>query len=116
MTDISMKDNRLPMVNGDFVLTKDLDELKQHVSTALNTFYTDWLLDFTKGIDLAYGMRHTEFLEHDVKKQILGVDGVQSIKSFDMTFDRGTLAVKITASLKTTYGHLEFEGILNNEY
>ena len=53
MTDILMNNNRLPMYNGDFVLTDGIEEIKQHIVTALNTFYTDWLLNYTKGIPRA---------------------------------------------------------------
>ena len=33
MTDILMKNNRLPMYNGDFVLTNAVDEIKQHIAS-----------------------------------------------------------------------------------
>ncbi len=112
MTDILMNDNRLPMYSGDFVLTSGIDEIKQHIVTALNTFYTDWLLNYRKGIDYAFGLRHEEFLEHDCKNQILGVEGVVSLINFNMKFDRKTLEWHITAGIKTVYGKLEInEGI-----
>ena len=112
MTDILMNNNRLPMYNGDFVLTDGIEEIKQHIVTALNTFYTDWLLNYTKGIDYAFGLRHEEFLEHDCKNQILGVNGVVSLANFNMRFNRETLEWNITAGVKTVYGKLEInEGI-----
>lgn len=107
MTDILMSDNRLPMYNGDFILTNEVEELKQHVVTALNTFYTDWLLNFQIGIDYAFGMRHEEFLEHDIKKQIKAVEGVVSILNFKMEFDRQNLKWNVVAGLKTIYGTIE---------
>ena len=57
MTDIKIENNRLMMKNGDFELVDGIDEVKQHIIIALNTFYTDWILDYTKGVDYAYGMR-----------------------------------------------------------
>lgn len=107
MTDILMKNNRLPMYNGDFVLTNATDEIKQHIATALNTFYTDWLLDFTKGIDYAYGLRHEEFLRHDIKNQILGVEGVVALSAFSMKFDKTNRSWQVTAAVKTIYGKVE---------
>ena len=111
MTDILMKNNRLPMYNGDFVLTNATDEIKQHIATALSTFYTDWLLDFTKGIDYAYGLRHEEFLRHDIKNQILGVEGVVALSAFSMKFDKTNRSWQVTAAVKTIYGKVEI-----NEY
>lgn len=111
MTDIKIENNRLAMQDGDLVLVEGIDEIKQHVIVALNTFYKDWLLDSSKGIDYARGIRNTEFLEHDVKKQIQGVKDVQSVNDFILEFDRKNLSIKISANIKTRYGNLS----LNNE-
>ena len=107
MSDILMNDNRLPMYNGDFVLVSGIEEIKQHIVTALNTFYTDWLLDYRKGIDYAFGLRNEEFLEHDCKNQILGVEGVTALVNFNMEFDRKTLQWVIAAGVRTIYGKVE---------
>ncbi len=106
MTDIYMKNNRLPMTDGDFVLTSGVEEVKQHVQTALCTFYRDWILDSSKGINYTYGLRNTDFLENDVRNQILGVKNVQSIDNFSLTFNRENLSIQITAAIKTDYGKI----------
>ena len=107
-----MNNHRLPMYNGDFVLVQGIDEIKQHIIIALNTFYADWLLDYTKGIDYPFGLRHEEFLEHDIKNQILGVDGVISLVNFSMTFDRTSLVWNVRAGINTSYGRVDInEGI-----
>jgi len=108
MTDILMKNNRLVMKNGDYVLVTGIEEIKQHIIVALNTFYEDWRPDATKGIDYVYGLRNNEFLEYDVKKQISNVQGVQSIDDFSLTFDRKTQTVNILARIKTDYGNIVF--------
>ena len=46
--DILMQNNRLPVKNGDFQLASGIDEIKQHIIIALNTFYGDRILDHTK--------------------------------------------------------------------
>ena len=107
MTDIKMDYDRLPMVDGDFQLTDGIDEIKQHIIVALNTFYGHWILDYTKGIDYTKGMRQNEFLEHDSKSQILGVDGVTNIINFTLTFDKPTLKVQILAGIQTIYGRID---------
>ena len=104
-----MQNNRLPMENGDFKLANGIDEVKQHIITALNTFYGDWILDYTKGVDYAYGMRNTEFLEYDVKRQISGVDGVNSISDFSLSLNRADNSVQITAVVKTAYGNINLQ-------
>lgn len=108
-----MNDNKLPMMNGDFQLVSGIDEIKQQIIVALNTFYGDWVLDYTKGIDYAYGVRHEEFLEHDVKNQIRGVKGVLSVDDFTMDYDKTNLTLNISAVVKTTYGKLDLRSSIN---
>lgn len=107
MTDILAKDNRLQMYDGDFQLVNHIEEIKQQIIVALNTFYADWLLDYRKGIDYVFGLRHEEFLQHDCKNQIMGVKGVLSVIKLNMNFDRNTFTTKITACIKTVYGTIE---------
>lgn len=109
MADIRMENNRLVMQDGDWVIVDGVDMVKQHIIVALNTFYKDWILDYTKGIDYAYGMRNTEFLEYDVKRQISGVDGVNSISDFSLSFNRADNSVQITAVVKTAYGNINLQ-------
>lgn len=114
MTDIKMTGNRLPLVNGDFQLTDGIDEIKQQIIVALNTFYGDWLLDYRKGIDYTKGMRQNEFLEHDAKSQILGVDGVTNIINFTLEFDKPNLIVQIMAGIQTVYGRVDIAQTLQS--
>ncbi len=96
MTDIFM------IKNGDFLTCSGITEIKQHITAALNTFYRDWVLDKTKGIDYPLGLRHTELLEHDIKKQILGVHGVRELKEFSM--HQENQCIKVQADVVTDYG------------
>lgn len=114
MTDIKMINNRLPIIDGDFQLVNGIDEIKQHIIVALNTFYTDWLLDYTKGIDYTNGLRHLDFLQHDCKSQILGVDGVTGLINFSLTFDKNTLTVNTIAGVNTIYGRVDIAQTLQN--
>ena len=111
--DILMKHTGLPMLNGDWQLVNGTEEIKQHIVTALNTFYGDWILDYTKGIDYAHGLRHDEFLEYDIKKQITGVKGVMSLDNFNMEFNKNDLTVNVTAAIKTIYGKLDIQTTIN---
>ena len=104
MTDILVENNKLKIVNGDFAAVERLEQVKQHIIVALNTLYGEWILDKDKGIDYAFGMRNTNFLEHSVRKQILGVDKVRSIDNFKLSFDKDSLTVNILAVIYTNYG------------
>ena len=104
MTDILVENNKLNVQNGDFVAVSRLEKVKQHIVVALNTLYGEWILDKDKGIDYAFCMRNTNFLEHSVRKQILGVDKVQSLDNFKMFFDKENLTVNIIADVYTDYG------------
>lgn len=114
MTDIKMGNNRLPITDGDFQLVGGIEEIKQHIIVALNTFYNDWLLDYTKGIDYTKGLRNLDFLQHDCKSQILGVDGVTGLINFSINFDKPTLTVKIVSGVKTIYGRVDIAETLQS--
>lgn len=109
-----MYSDSLPMIDGDFQLVDGIEEIKQHIIVALNTFYGDWLLDYTKGIDYTHGMRNLDFLQHDCKNQILGVDGATNIINFTMTFNRSTLAVEVVAGVQTIYGRVDIAQTLQS--
>ena len=115
MADILIENNGPPHDGGDLSLVEGIDEVKQHIKTALYTFSKDWVLDRSKGINYPYGMRNTDFLETEVRSQILGVSGVESIENFSLQFNRENLNIQITAVVKTVYGNLTFsEEIYNN--
>lgn len=107
-----MKDNRLPMVNGDFVLVESLEKTKQHIVSAIRTMYGDWLLNYLKGIDFVPGLRNEVFLDHDMKQQITGVETVTGITNYVRTFDRKTLTVQITAVVQTIYGDIPISEVI----
>lgn len=113
MTDILMENNRLPMLNGDFQFVDELNEIIQQVVIALHTMYGDWLLEYLKGIDFVRDLRNMIFLDHDIKKQILGVKGVTGIKQYQRNFDRKTLTVQIIAVIKTIYGDFPINEAIN---
>ena len=104
MTDILIDNNKLKVFNGDFIPVNNLEEVKQHIIVALNTLYGEWILDDTKGIDYAFGMRNNNILENDVRKQILGVNKVKSLDKFKLIYDKENLTINISADIYTDYG------------
>ena len=115
MTDFKVKNNRLVFSCGDFAIVDGLEEVKQHIIAALYTFKGDWALNKQKGINYAYGFRNRAFLEKDIRQQILGVKNVYSLDNFTMEFDKTTLAINVTAVIKTSYGDLTLNENLNTQ-
>lgn len=111
--DILVKENRLPLYSGDFMLVSEVEEIKQHIVAALNTFYTDWLLNFKKGIDYVQGLRHQEFLEHDIRNQIEGVDGVSAIINLSLELDKKNAVWNVKVGIKTVYGKIEINEVIS---
>ena len=115
MTDIMIKNNRLEIYDGDFLPVKGIDEVKQHILVALNTFKGDWVLNPQKGINYSRGFRNTTLLENDVKKQLNAVKNVRSVDNFEMKFDKVSLAIRITAIINTSYGKIYLDETLYNQ-
>lgn len=106
MTDLLFENNELRISDGDFVTVSGIEEVRQHVIAALNTFKGDWVLNSQKGLNYSTGFRDENFLKKDIKDQILGIRHVKSLDNFKMKFDRKTLAINVTAIIKTDYGEL----------
>ena len=115
MTDLMTKNKGLQISEGDFVTVSNIEEIKQHVIVALNTFKRDWILNRQKGIDYAGGFRNSYFLEKDIRQQILGVNNVKSLDNFSMGFDKQTLAITVTATIKTNFGDLYINETLETQ-
>ncbi|MBR6099072.1 hypothetical protein IKP85_04930 [bacterium] len=115
MTDIMIKNNKLQISDGDFTTVSGVEEVKQHLIAALNTFKGDWVLNKAKGINYSYGFRNTNSMRNDVKKQLLGVKHVRSVDNFEMVFDKQSLSLKVTAIIKTTYGKIYLEENINTQ-
>ncbi len=115
MTDMMIKNNRLDILDGDFLLVTGVDEVKQHILVALNTFKGDWILNANKGINYSRGFRNTTLLENDIKKQLNAVKNVRSVDNFVMSFDKTDLAIRITAIIDTSYGKIYLDDTLYNQ-
>lgn len=110
--DILMINNRLPMIDGDFVLVEELEEIKQQIRVAVRTFYGDWLINYIKGLDITQDLKNEVFLDHDMKKQIREVNNVTGIKNYIRTFDRETFSINIKAIITTIYGDIPINEVI----
>lgn len=115
MTDIKIQSNGLEVRNGDFANVSGVEEIKQHITVALNTFKGDWILNRDKGINYSHGFRNMSFLENAVKNQLNNIDNVISTENFEMTFDKNSLAIKISAIVNTTFGKIYIDEAIYNQ-
>lgn len=100
---LDAENNKLVWENGDLKLVDGLNLVKQHILTALYTLKGDWLLDDRKGLN---NIKDEIFFINSVKNQILGVEGVNQIKSFTWNKDRN-FVIKIYAKVTSNVGEIE---------
>lgn len=78
--------------DGNLVLVHNAEAVGQHVRQRLKHFQGEWFLDIEAGtpwIDDVLGKNYDSALsEAIIKDQISGTDGVESIESFSIQFDR----------------------------
>lgn len=111
MKDLLLGNNSLIFENGDLKVVEGLELVKQQILVSLYTLLGDWLLDDRVGIDIPRGLRNTEFLVHDMKKQIMSVINVNQIKKFELK-QKGT-NINIYAYITTDYGYIELNEDFN---
>ncbi|WP_230948354.1 hypothetical protein [Burkholderia stagnalis] len=76
--------------------------------TRLRSFRGDWFLDLDHGIPWIERMERgneRERLESDIKRQILGTEGVARILAFDIAFNSATRRMTVTATLQDVFSN-----------
>ena len=91
---------RLLLENGDLVLIRDLNRIKQHIITGLYLLAGDWVLDNSQGISYWTGMRaYPEILSAQIKRAINTVDGVDTVLKYNFYIDNDEI-FHVTATVK----------------
>ena len=81
---------RLLLENGDLVLVRDLNRIKQHIITGLYLLAGDWVLDNSQGVSYWAGMRaYPEILSAQIKRAINSVDGVDTVLKYNFYILQG---------------------------
>ena len=76
--------SRLLLEDGDLVLTRDINRIKQHIITGLHLLIGDWVLDQSQGISYFTGMRaYPGILSAQIKNAINTVDGVDTVLKYN---------------------------------
>lgn len=98
--------------SGSLAVVYDAEAVAQHARQRLMAYYGEWFLDKTVGVQWfrdVLGKKYDAVLaESVIKSEILGTDGVESIESFSIKFDRelrGIAAYSI--EVLTDYDELE---------
>ena len=91
---------RLLLENGDLVLVRDLNRIKQHIITGLYLLAGDWVLDNSQGVSYWTGMRaYPEILSAQIKRAINTVDGVDTVLKYNFRITEDNTYL-ITATVK----------------
>lgn len=91
---------RLLLENGDLVLVRDLNRIKQHIITGLYLLAGDWVLDNSQGVSYWTGMRaYPEILSAQIKRAINTVDGVDTVLKYNFYIDDNEI-FHVTATVK----------------
>ena len=91
---------RLLLENGDLVLVRDLNRIKQHIITGLYLLAGDWVLDNSQGVSYWTGMRaYPEILSAQIKRAINSVDGVDTVLKYNFRITEDNTYL-ITATVK----------------
>lgn len=91
---------RLLLENGDLVLVRDLNRIKQHIITGLYLLVGDWVLDNSQGVSYWTGMRaYPEILSAQIKRAINSVDGVDTVLKYNFYIDDNEI-FHVTATVK----------------
>lgn len=90
--DVTITDNHLYLENGDLVLVRDINRIKQQIITGLHIIKTDWILDQTEGISYFHGMRaYPEILSAQIKHAINTVEGVDTVLKYHFNITRDNI-------------------------
>ena len=98
----------LYLVNYDLALVSDLAQVTQKLNCRLQFFAGEWFLDTTQGIDL-YGnvfVKNPDLstIQALFKSAILDVPDVNSIVSYDQSYDPRARSLSVTFTVDTVYG------------
>jgi hypothetical protein len=96
-------------------LVNSPDAVAQAIQTRLKLWQDEWFLDTTDGTpwnQQILGQPNNGKPDAAIKQRILGTTGVSSIVSYSSSYDSGTRALAITATVDTIYGQATVSAVL----
>jgi hypothetical protein len=96
--------------DGDWVLARDLDAIKQDAHTALGFIRGEWFLDLDDGFDVLGTVLvkspSEDLIRAEVRRVLLTVRGIVSVTRIDVEIDRTRRTASVTWSATTDVGEL----------
>jgi hypothetical protein len=113
---MGIESNDLIILDGDLMLIDNAERVAQQIAITLRFWYGEWFLDTTDG---------TPYLEHILVKspniahirqilaeRIKSVEGVRSLISMDLRYDKVRRTLDVEYSADTNYGLLTRKEVL----
>lgn len=116
MSDLQLNETTkdLDIIGGDLVLTKDQAAIRQHLEQRLQSFRGEWFLDLDSGVpyfqDILLKSPNPMTMDGAFKKCILETPGVLELTSFFLEFVSAQRQLKLTFSVDTINGSVDFSG------
>jgi hypothetical protein len=89
-------------------MADEAESVAQRVYTRLLLLFSEWFLDTDAGVpylrDVTIKPANMPLAEAVIKQTIIETDGVLEIRSFNMTLDRETRRLTISATVSNVYG------------
>lgn len=110
-------DGDLTLTAGDFVFVTEALQVAQAVETTLRAFRGEWFLNTNFGVPyfqsiLGARMVTKEEFDAIIKAAIVGVEDVNRILAYESSFDRGNRVYDVSFTADTTFGPIDYEGVL----
>jgi len=103
--------NNLSLINRDFSFTENNSSfLAQKLKIRLSFFLGEWYLNVLKGIpyfeEILIKNPDLNYIEDLLKTEIITTPGVDTLESFNLTYENSTRELLIEFSVKTLEGEI----------
>ena len=112
MIDFRLKDGKIAFQNGLLQYVDGAERVRQQLEFRLSLFRGEWFLDGDFGTPYFQSILGKQVTETGaisaIKAQILDVDGVTAINSFNWNFDRKNRRLTVEFEAQTDYGIVQY--------
>ncbi|MFV5926793.1 hypothetical protein ACLIKC_06890 [Klebsiella aerogenes] len=112
MIDFRLKDGEIAFQNGLLQYVDGAERVRQQLEFRLSLFRGEWFLDGDFGTPYFQSILGKQVTEtgaiNAIKSQILDVDGVTAINSFNWNFDRKNRLLTVEFEAQTDYGIVQY--------
>jgi hypothetical protein len=110
-------DGDLTLTSGDFVFVDEALRVAQAIETTLRALRGEWFLDTAFGTPYFQNILGKRMVTKDefdaiIKAQVIGVDDVNRILNYASEFNRRSRDYAVSFTADTTFGPIDYEGVL----